>query len=153
MKNGIASLLIELVGGHHYLIPQAMLAEIVPVEPLKPISSKEAWLLGKLAWRGRHPAVVDPALFCGANAGERASTSRYAVLYALEHLPGLSYYALPLAGIPHPLRVTAEDLVMEPVEQACELESFKVRLKEQAVTLLDFFTLERRLASHLATAD
>lgn len=152
MKNGIASLLIELVGGRQYLIPQSMLAEIVPVEPLQPISSKEDWLLGKLSWRGRLPAVVDPARFCGSHTGDGTPISRFAVLYALEHLPGLSYYALPLASVPHPLRVTSEDLVIEPMEQTCELEGFRVRLKDQAVTLLDFLVLERRLASHLATA-
>lgn len=148
--NAVGCLLVELISHRHWLIPQAILAEIVPADPLQPISGAPVWIRGRLAWRGQQPVVIEPGVFCGLGAGEEALANRYAVIYALEHLPGLSYYALPLAAIPHPMRLGAEDLVAEPEGEACELEAYRVSLGERQASIPDFAALERRLAGQLA---
>lgn len=153
MQRGISSLLFELASGRRYLIPQAILAEIVPADSLTPVEGRAEWLSGKLAWRGQLPAVIDPGLSCGADIDDREPVVRYAILYALEHLPGLSYYAFPLASLPHPVSVVAGDLVLEPSEEACEMEMYQLRLDEQLVAIPNFMMLERRLASQLASID
>ncbi|OBS08128.1 chemotaxis protein CheW [Acidihalobacter prosperus] len=149
--SGIGSLLVELVSQRRWVIPQAILAEIVPADPLQAIPGPE-WLRGWLAWRGQQVAAVEPAVFCGLGGAEEAPVSRYAVIYALEHLPGLSYYALPLAAIPHPMRLSAEDLIADSAATLCELEAYQVALGEHVAAIPDFAALERRLAAQLAGA-
>lgn len=147
---GIGALLVELISGQRCLIPQAILAEIVPADPLQPISGAPQWLRGRFDWRGQQPVVVEPAVFCGQSDGDEVAPVRYAVIYALERLPGLNYYALPLAAIPRPMRLGMEDLVAEDDATLCELEAYRVRLHELDVAILDFAALERRLVGQLA---
>lgn len=149
----IDSVLIELISHRFWLIPQAILAEIVPADPLQDMAETPDWISGKLTWRGQSLAVIEPDRFCAFPVDEKSTISRYAVVYALDHLPGLSYYAIPLSSLPRPLRVKKGDIRIEASEEnrePCELEAYKIFLDKHSATIPDFSAIERRLANQLA---
>lgn len=149
----IGGVLIELISHAFWLIPQSILAEIVPADPLQDMAGTPDWISGKLNWRGQSLAVIEPGRFCASQIDEKTAVSRYAVIYALEHLPGLSFYAIPLSTLPHPLRIKKGDIHSadsEGDEETCEWEAYKILLDNQAATIPDFSAIERRLANQLA---
>jgi len=84
------------------LLPSTVVAEIIPYsEPVAPDAGAPEWLLGTLLWRElRIPLVSVDAMLIGepAPVGRRA---RIAVLKALGNRPGLPYFGIVTANIPH----------------------------------------------------
>lgn len=145
------TLILDIASGLRVAAPQAILAEVVPKQTMTPAGSPEAWLLGFLDWRGEQVPVVDPGIVCGHAVPDVAGIQRYGVLYALEHIVGLSYYAVPLASIPHPVRVSAEEVLAEEAatEAPCEVVAAMARIEGQSVTIPDFAHLERLIERQL----
>ena len=146
------TLILDIASGLRVAAPQAMLAEVVPQQTMTPAGSPDEWLLGFLDWRGEQVPVVDPGVVCGHAAPDAAGIHRYGVLYALEHIVGLSYYAVPLAAIPHPVRVGAEDVLAEEVATPlpCPAVAAMARIEGQSVTIPDFPYLEHLIEQQLA---
>ena len=145
------TLILDVASGLRIAVPQAILAEVVPQQTMSPAGSPEGWLLGFLDWRGEQVPVIDPGVICGHATPEVAAIHRYGVLYALEHIVGLSYYAVPLAAIPHPVRVSAEEVQAEdmPTSAPCPAIAAMARIEGQSVTIPDFPYLEHQLEQQL----
>lgn len=148
------TLILDIASGLRVAAPQAILAEVVPQQTMLPAQEAPEWLMGFLPWRGEQVPVVDPGVLCGREPPEAASVHRYGVLYALERLPGLSYYAVPLAAIPHPARVSAEDLglVADDPAPPCPVVVSRARIEDQVVSIPDFQQLEQLIAQELEPA-
>lgn len=147
----LSTLILDIASGLRVAAPQAILAEVVPQQTMSPSGSAEAWLLGFLEWRGEQVPVIDPGVACGHAAPEVEGIHRYAVLYALEHIVGLNYYAVPLSAIPHPVRVSAEDVLADDVATPvpCPVVAAMARIEGQSVTIPDFPYLEHQIEQQL----
>lgn len=144
------TLVLEIASGLRAVVPQAILAEVVPQQTMASVASSTPWLLGFLDWRGEQVAVVDPGVICGREAPAVEGIHRYGVLYALEQIVGLSYYAVPLAGIPHPVRVGPDEIEADASADAgCPALASMARIEGQAVAIPDFSHLERLLEEQL----
>lgn len=145
------TLILDIASGLRIAVPQALLAEVVPQQTMEPPApSSEAWLLGFLDWREEQVPVVDPGVICGRGIPETGGIHRYGVLYALENIVGLSYYAVPLAAIPHPVRVGPEDVVAQSSPDGeCSAVASTARVEEQAVIIPDLPYIEKIIEEHL----
>lgn len=148
------TLILDIASGMRIAAPQAILAEVVPQQTMLPTQGMQEWVMGFLPWRGEQVPVVDPGVLCGRAPADVASVHRYGVLYALERLSGLSYYAIPLAAIPHPVRVGAEDLglIGDNAAPPCPVVATRARIEDQAVAIPDFQQLEQLIVQELAPA-
>lgn len=146
------TLILDIASGLRVAAPQAILAEVVPQQTMSPTDSSETWLLGFLDWRDEQVPVVDPGVICGHAVPDAAGIHRYGVLYALENIVGLSYYAVPLVSIPHPVRVSAEDVLAEEAATPvpCPAIAAMARIEEQSVAIPDFPYLERLIERQLS---
>jgi chemosensory pili system protein ChpC len=145
------TLILDIASGLRVAAPQAILAEVIPQQTMSPSGSAETWLLGFLEWRGEQVPVIDPGVACGYLAPEVEGIHRYAVLYALEHIVGLNYYAVPLSAIPHPVRVGAEDVLTDDMSAPilCPEVAATVQIEGQSVTIPDFPYLEHQIEQEL----
>lgn len=144
------TLILTLSSGLRLAAPQAILAEVVPQQTMTQDDSSEDWLMGFLDWRGEQVPVIDPGVICGRAEPAAANIHRYGVLYALEHIVGLSYYALPLASVPHPVMVTADDVQAETLAESCPALAAQALIENQSVAIPDFPYLERLIEGHLS---
>lgn len=112
------ALLLELASGLKLLVPQVEVAEVVEGPSAEARATDDALATGFLAWRGLRVPVIDPGTLCGLAAEPSAAPSRHAILFALERLPGLDYYALPLQGTPRAVKASREDLPSVPADAA-----------------------------------
>ncbi|RMG56687.1 MAG: chemotaxis protein CheW, partial [Gammaproteobacteria bacterium] len=145
----INSLLIPITD-QNVLIPQTGLAEVIPREMIQPLKGVEPWLRGMIQWRGQQIPTISVEEMCGRHP--RASKdSRYVVLYAIEQIPGLQWYALEVSGIPHPLRLTPDQVIKGGTRDAdCEIVAANVIADGQEAVILDPSVIERRIGEQLA---
>jgi chemosensory pili system protein ChpC len=138
----INSLIVPL-NGQNLLLPQSAMAEVVARQPLRPFEGDIDWLRGFVEWRGQQVPVVSVETICGRSGGEVTTNSRYVVLYGVESIPGLQFYALEVAGIPHPVKLQSPDVIEGGVkDQDCQVVVRNVMADGQPCVIPDLQRLE-----------
>ena len=145
----INSLIIPL-SGQKMVVPQTGLAEVISRSPATELEGGAAWLRGTINWRGQQIPVVSLEQMCGREAPEITKDSRYVVLYAIERIPGLSYYAVEVSGIPHPLRLHDGNLLKGGSGEAgCKAVAMNVLAEGEEAMLLDNRYIEQEISGQL----
>jgi chemosensory pili system protein ChpC len=105
----IRGLLIP-IGGQRLLLPNATVAEIIAYrDPAPAAEGSPSWLLGNIDWRQRDvPTVALENMFGGEYQGY--TRGRIAVCYSLLAGTERPYLGVVSDGIPHLVRVRAEDI-------------------------------------------
>ncbi|MCK0536818.1 chemotaxis protein CheW [Alcanivorax quisquiliarum] len=138
----ITSLLIPMQG-RPWLLPNIILAEVLPLrQPDRPGHGSE-WLLGWLNWRD-----VDLPLLSFERLNESGQVvigeeARIAVLNSITGKTG--FYAVIVQGIPRQVRVNSDDLIEEPVETG-PAEAMYIQLGGDLAVIPDLDAIEQAVA-------
>jgi chemosensory pili system protein ChpC len=108
-QEGLSCFIVP-VTEHHLLLPQPAVAEVVTQQFMREIPGAPPWLTGLVEWRNEQVPVVSVETLMGAAPEPRNRLQRMLVMHGLEQFPGLTYYALQVRGIPHPLKIRPQDL-------------------------------------------
>ena len=113
LPNDIPGLLIPM-HGRPWLVPNIVVAEIVPLrQPDRPAQGPE-WLLGWIDWRDESIPLLS---FEKLNDSSQVTIGPDARIAVINTVTGkLKFYAVIIQGIPRQSRIGKEDLVEEPVE-------------------------------------
>lgn len=146
----INSLLIPL-SGQQMIVPQTGLAEVISREPATELEGGAAgWLRGTINWRGQQIPVISVEQLCGRDAPDVTKDSRYVVLYAVERIPGLNYYAVEVTGIPHPMRLHDGNLLKGGSGvPGCKAIAMNVLADGDEAVLLDNRFIEQEISGQL----
>ena len=135
----------------HLLLPQPVVAEVITQQSSRQVPGAPPWLTGVVEWRNEQVPVVSMETLLGAPpepAGNRLQ--RVLVMHGLEQLPGLSYYAIQVRGIPHPLKVADHDLESLESEEADAVEfGHRVRASGVSCIIPRLERIEHRLQENL----
>lgn len=103
------------IGGQRLLLPNATVAEIIAYRDATPgAEGGPPWLLGNIDWRQRSvPTVALETMLGGEYKGYRRG--RIAVCYSLLEGNEKPYLGVVSDGIPHLVRVRAEDIEPLPL--------------------------------------
>lgn len=139
----VPSLMVPMQG-RPWLIPNILVAEVIPLrQPERPGKGAE-WLLGWLDWRDEEIPLISFERLNDSGAVHIGEDARLAVLNTVtDKLP---FYAVVIQGIPRQLRVARNDPVEEPVETG-PAELAYVQLGGELATLPDLDAIERALVS------
>ncbi len=131
------------------LLPQAAIAEVVRPEPLRQLEHAADWLRGVFDWRTEQIPLVSLEAMCGIPASEE-DVNRFVVLYALEQIPGLAYYAVEARGIPRSLRAEARSLQPGQVGSfECEIVQSHVMAAGEPAIIPNLAVIERSIRAQL----
>lgn len=109
----VHSLLLPLAG-MHLLVPQSVVTEIIQRPEITEITGASPWLKGVFRWRSEQVPLLSFEDMCGqSDPSAVRDSSRVVVIYALEEITGLVFYALELQGIPHPMQLTREAVIQD----------------------------------------
>ncbi|EKF72946.1 chemotaxis protein [Alcanivorax hongdengensis A-11-3] len=113
LPSDIASLLIPMQG-RPWLVPNIVVAEVIPLrQPDRPGHGPE-WLLGWLNWRDQDLPLLS---FEKLNESGQVTIGEDARIAVLNTVTGKTpFYAVIVQGIPRLLRVSKNDPVEEPVD-------------------------------------
>ncbi|HIG42211.1 MAG: chemotaxis protein CheW [bacterium] len=126
------------------LIPDEMVAEIIPYEPLQRIQDSPDWFLGFLGWRGVQVPVASFEMLTIEKASfslVSVSSAGLVVLQALGNQDDFSYFAIVAQATPQLTEITESQLfeTEEPIEKT---ELAKARLVADNVSIPDFDLIE-----------
>lgn len=132
------------------LLPTSVMAEVVDYSPPRPMEGTPPWLLGFVDWENRQvPVFSFTALINGDPPGAAPPRARIMILKSLNETGRVPYLGVLLAGLPHPVTVTPEDLV-ETGDEKKSLGVFsRVRVGEDAAIIPDIDRLTH-LVTHAA---
>jgi len=148
--NTIINSLMVPLHGQQFIVPQTGLAEVISRETPEAVGGDAQWLKGMITWRGQQIPVISLEELCGREPGSKSKDSRYVVLYGVEGIPGLSYYAVEVSGIPHPIKLADANMLMGGTrDNDCNIIAFNVLADGEEAVLLDSSMLERRISEQL----
>lgn len=96
------------MNGFYSILPQATIVEVSQRPEVDFVPDSAHWLSGIFNWRSERVPLLSFEKLCGRQAATRETNSCIVVLYALEGLRGLVFYALDLYAIPHPAALHAD---------------------------------------------
>jgi|SRR5690554_69832 len=142
LPNDIPGLLIPM-HGRPWLVPNIVVAEIVPLrQPDRPAQGPE-WLLGWIDWRDESIPLLS---FEKLNDSSQVTIGPDARIAVINTVTGkLKFYAVIIQGIPRQSRIGKEDLVEEPVESG-PAEAMYVQMGGDLAVIPDLDAIEQALA-------
>jgi chemotaxis signal transduction protein len=129
------------------IVPQSLVAEILPMPEVRLTGASESWLRGSIEWRGTELPLVSIDGYCSPETDdEKLRTRRVAVLQNLGE--SCEHYALEIYSIPHPLRVVESDVIIndDPNGHTCELIARHVQVSGVKGIILEFDLLEKKIS-------
>lgn len=145
VPNEIPGLLIPMQG-RPWLVPNIVVAEIVPLrQPDRPGNGPE-WLIGWINWRDEDIPLLSFEKLNDSGQVHIGSDARIAVI---NNITGqVKFYAVIIQGIPRQARVANADLVEEPVDSG-PAEALYVQLGGDLAVIPDLDAIERALVGLL----
>ncbi|MBS0516658.1 MAG: chemotaxis protein CheW [Proteobacteria bacterium] len=138
------------IGGARMLLPNAIVAEIVPLAGVEAIEGAPAWLLGSMRWRERTIPLVSLPMLTGTAAQEDAKRARVAVLKTLDGRDELPYFGLISQGLPRLTTITPELLVRtDDGQQLAAGTSAHVLVRSDQAIIPDLNWIEAKVAQAL----
>jgi chemosensory pili system protein ChpC len=142
LPNDIPGLLIPM-HGRPWLVPNIVIAEIIPLrQPDRPAQGPE-WLLGWIDWRDEAIPLLS---FEKLNDSSQVTIGPDARIAVINTVTGkLKFYAVIIQGIPRQSRIGKEDLVEEPVDSG-PAEAMYVQMGGDLAVIPDLDAIEQALA-------
>jgi len=103
----VSSLLLPM-RGFNLVLPHANVAEVLQGVEFESSSDDIQWLVGSFEWRGIRIPVVSFETLCGRESGPTGDAAASVVVYGLEGIGDLQFYALELQALPRPMVLDAD---------------------------------------------
>lgn len=142
LPKDIPGLLIPMQG-RPWLLPNIVVAEIIPLrQPERPGHGPE-WLLGWINWRDEEIPLLS---FEKLNDSGQVSIGQDARIAVINTITGkIKFYGIIIQGIPRQSRVGNDDIVEEPV-QSGPAEAMYVQMGGDLAVIPDLDAIERAIA-------
>jgi chemosensory pili system protein ChpC len=126
-------------------VPSAAVAELVPFGTAEPVQGGPEWLLGAIAWRGKHVLVVSFEGAQGMAGGDADWVTHLAVMNGLGGHPDLDFYAIAITDIPRLVKIDENAIAPDAEDQPGALGLMTVLVKGERALIPDLQALENRL--------
>ena len=143
LPNEVPSLLMPMQG-RPWLIPNIVVAEVIPLrQPDRPGHGAE-WLLGWLSWRDLDLPLISFERLNESGQVHIGEDARIAVLNTVTGKTG--FYAVIIQGIPRMVKVGRNDLVEEPGDTG-PAETMYIQIGGDLAVVPDLDAIERTINS------
>jgi len=125
------------------LMPNASVAEIVPIKNIINVANKPGWMLGYLDWRGHSvPLISFEAMGSVRMPSLATGEVKAAVLFSIGEDDNLPYMSILVQGKPTVVNVKAEDLVANKDEITHPAIEQKVIMADGTYSVINIEKLE-----------
>ena len=133
------------------ILPNAAIAEIVPIRNIINVANKPDWMLGYLDWRGNSVPLVSFESLGGVRMPSLASGEvKAAVVYAISGDKDFPFMSFLVQGAPQVLNINESDVIENKEEIKHPAVEQKVMVKGEMASILDLEKLEM-LIKHIMT--
>jgi chemosensory pili system protein ChpC len=125
------------------VLPNAAVAEIIPIQNIINVANKPAWMLGYLDWRGNSVPLVSFETLAGVRMPSLASGDiKAAILYSISDDKEFSFMSILVRGAPKILAVGQTDVMSNKEEVYHPAVEQKVLVCEENASIVDLEKLE-----------
>jgi len=133
------------------VLPNAAIAEIVPIRNIINVANKPGWMLGYLDWRGNSVPLVSFEALGGVRMPSLASGEvKAAVVYAISGNKDFPFMSFLVQGAPQVINVVPSDVIENKEEIHHPAIEQKLMIKGEMASILDLEKLEL-LIRHIMT--
>jgi len=130
------------------LLPNAAVAEIVPIRNIINVANRPNWMLGYLDWRGNSVPLVSFEAMGGARMPSLASGAiKAAMLFAIGEDKNFPFMSILVQGSPSIVNVNEQDVVDNKEEITHAAVEKKVMLSKGNYSILNLEKLEEIIKS------
>jgi len=125
------------------LLPNAAVAEIVPIKNIINVANKPAWMLGYLDWRGNSVPLISFEAMGNVRMPSLASgTIKAAVLFAIGDDKDFPFISILVQGSPDILEVKEEDMLSNKQGITHPAVEDTVMIAEETYSIMNIEKLE-----------
>ena len=130
------------------LLPNAAVAEIVPIKNIINVANRPNWMLGYLDWRGNSVPLVSFEAMGGARMPSLASGAiKAAMLFSISEDKDFPFMSILVQGAPSVVNVNEQDIVENREEITHAAIENKVMLSKGNYSILNLEKLEEIIKS------
>lgn len=131
------------INGDELLMPNATVAEIVPIRNIINVANKPDWMLGYLDWRGNSVPLISFEALGGVRMPSLATgTVKAAVLFSIGDDENFPFVSILMQETPTVVNVKDQDLIQEKCEITHPAISEKVMMSDGNYSIMDLEKLE-----------
>ncbi|VAW66803.1 hypothetical protein MNBD_GAMMA10-2581 [hydrothermal vent metagenome] len=125
------------------LMPNASVAEIVPIKNIINVANKPVWMLGYLDWRGNSVPLISFEAMGGVRMPSLATgTVKAAVLFSIGEDKNIPYVSILMQGAPSIVSVREEDIMASEVVNNHPAIEEKIEIDGTAYSIVNIERLE-----------
>lgn len=130
------------------LLPNAAVAEIIPIKNIINVANKPNWMLGYLDWRGNSVPLVSFEAMGGARMPSLASGEiKAAILFSISDDKSFPYMSILTSGSPTIVNVNEADIVQNKEEIVHPAIENKIMLSKGNYSIMNLEKLENVIKS------
>lgn len=134
------------------LLPNAAVAEIVPIKNIINVANKPNWMLGYLDWRGNSVPLVSFEAMGGARMPSLASGEiKAAMLFSISDDKSFPYMSILTNGSPTIVNVNEADIVQNKEEIVHPAIENKIMLSKGNYSIMNLEKLENVIKNIMTT--
>ncbi len=131
------------INGDQLLMPNAAIAEIVPIRNIINVANKPGWMLGYLDWRGNSVPLVSFEALGGVRMPSLATGNvKAAVLFSVGEDKNFPFVSILMQDAPTVVNVKSSDLVTNKDEITHPAIDSKVMMADGNYSVMDLEKLE-----------
>ncbi len=131
------------INGDRIVLPNAAIAEIVPIRNIINVANRPDWMLGYLDWRGNSVPLVAFETLGGVRMPSLATGNvKAAVVYAISGDRNFPFMSFLVQGAPQVINVAPPDVIENREEVEHPAVEQKVLVKGDTASIADLYKLE-----------
>ena len=135
--------IILKINGDELLMPNASVAEIIPIKNIINVANKPAWMLGYLDWRGHSVPLVSFEAMGAVRMPSLATGSvKAAVLFSIGEDSNFPYLSILMQDTPSVVNVKEEDIISNKEEITHPAIDDRVMMADGAYSIINLEKLE-----------
>jgi chemosensory pili system protein ChpC len=141
----VASLLVP-VQNKSLLVPNVVVAEVVPLQQAQEVEGSPPWMMGLVQWRGEQIPVLSFEIANSQVHGRDSDNARLAILNAVGGKSNLKFFALLVQGIPRMIKLTETEVREDKQTSTGDAEKMAVITQLGKAVIPDLDYLESLVA-------
>ncbi len=131
------------INGDELLMPNASVAEIVPIKNIINVANKPGWMLGYLDWRGHSVPLISFEAMGNVRMPSLATGNvKAAILFSIGEDSNFPYLSILMQGTPSVVNVKEEDVILNKEAITHPAIGDKVIMADGAYSIVNLEELE-----------
>lgn len=143
-QNVVSSLLVP-VQNKSLLVPNVVIAEVIPLLQIESYEGAPSWSIGFVQWRGEQVPVISFEIANSQVHGRDSDNARLAVINATSGQSKYRFYAVLVQGIPRMIKLTDTEVREDKQTSTGVAEKMAVITQLGKAVIPDFVYLESLL--------